>query len=205
MRRAARAGGLALAVALTVATTSCSSSKGSPSSALGANEAHAHAASSTVPTPAGRSFTLAAPDVEAYSTPPLLPVEARNGAQVLLDQYLDRAVLAPLKSGKAGDLAPLFTAAAFERLSGPDRAALVDEGVAGAAVVSLVSASARLTALLGPDGVQLLVAGIDVAVSAKVGTAPLSIHRTGELTMVVDGDAWKISSYDVHVDRDGPQ
>lgn len=207
MRRAARVGGLVALAALAAALTACSSSsKVTPTTAgqPGSAAPGSTAVTAVAPTP-GRSFTLAEPDVAAFGTPPLLPIEARNGAQILLDQYLDRAVLTPLKSGQAGDLAPLFTAAALERLNGPDRGALVDEGVTGATDVKVASASARLTALVGPEGVHLLVAGIELAVSARAGGAPLTIRRTGELTMVVDGDAWKISAYDVRVDRDTPQ
>jgi hypothetical protein len=202
MRRAAWEGGLAVGVALAVALTSCSSSPKTASPATPAPASRAATAPRPVP---GRSFTLAEPDVAAYGTPPLLPIEARNGAQTLLDQYLDRAVLTPLRSGHAGDLAPLFTAPALDRLNGPDRAALVDEGLGSATDVALGTASAQLTALIGPEGVHLLVAGINLVVDAKVAGAPLTIHRSGELTLVVDGDAWKIMSYDVQVARDGPQ
>lgn len=207
MRRAAWQGGLAVAVACAVALSSCSSSpKPAPPGSPGASVPAGSASASTSPKPVpGRSFTLAEPDIAAFSTPPLLPVEAKNGAQALLDQYLDRAVLTPLRSGHAGDLAPLFTAAALGRLSGPDRLALVDEGLPNATDVALGSASAQLTALVGPEGVHMLVAGINLVVNAKVNGAPLIIHRSGELTLVVDGDAWRITSYDVQVARDGPQ
>lgn len=204
MRRAAWLGGLAGVTALTVALAACSSS-----SSDNLPPRHAAASSpgaSTAPKPVpGRSFTLAEPDIAAFGTPPLLPVDAKNGAQALLDQYLDRAVLTPLRSGHAGDLAPLFTAAALERVNGPDRAALVDEGLPNATDIALGSATAQLTALVGPEGVHLLVAGIKLVVNAKVAGAPLTIQRNGELTLVVDGDSWRISSYDVSVARDGPQ
>ena len=208
MRRAswARAGGfVVIAVIVAVALSSCSSSAktSTPTSRAAAS---APSASSTAPkAPAHRTFTLSEPEIAAFNTDALLPHEAKDGAQTLLNQYLDRAVLTPLQSGRAGDLAPLFTAAALDRLNGPDRAALVDDGVPGASEVSLDKAIASLTALVGPEGVHLIVAGINVIVTGKVNGTPIVVQHSGELTLVVDGDAWKISSYDVKVDRDLPQ
>lgn len=208
MRRAAwaRAGGIAAAaVVIVVALSSCSSSSKTSTPASRA-AGSTPGGSSTAPKGApGRTFTLSEPEVDAFNTPPLLPHEAKDGAQGLLDQYLDRAVLTPLQSGHAGDLAPLFTASALERVNGPDRAALVDEGVSGATDVTAAKALASLTALVGPEGVHLMVAGINLVVTGKVNGTPIVVQRSGELTLVVDGDTWKISSYDVKVDRDVPQ
>jgi hypothetical protein len=208
MRRAARGWRLAAVVAVTVSLTACSSGspKGRPAGAAQTTPTKPPAPAATASTvPTLTSFTLAEPEIAAFGTDPLLPVEAREGAHALLDQYLDRAVVTPLRSGRAGDLAPLFTAPALERLGGSDRAALIDEGFGGATEISVATAAAQLTALVGPEGVHLIVAGIDLAVTAKVNGGPVAIHRSGELTLVVDGDAWKITAYDVRVDRDGAQ
>lgn len=204
MRRAARTGGLAVVAIAIVALTSCTSSSKSPPPS--GNATARPGASSTAPAPKpGRSFTLAEPGVAAFNTPPLLPVEAKTGVQTVLNEYLERAVLTPLASGRAGDLAPLFTASALERVNGPDRPALVDEGVVNATDIALGRATAKLTALVGPEGVHLIVAGISLVVTGKVNGTPMVIQRSGELTLLVDGDTWKISSYDVRVDRDVPQ
>jgi len=208
MRRAAKWWGLVAVLVVTVSLTACSSTspKGSPAGAAQTSPTTPPAPTTTATTvPTLTSFTLAEPEIAAFGTDPLLPVEARDGAHALLDQYLDRAVVTPLRSGLVGDLAPLFTAPALERLSGPDRAAMIDEGLGGATDISVATAAAQLTALVGPEGVHVIVAGIDLAVTAKWRGGPVAIHRSGELTLVVDGDAWKISGYDVRVDRDGPQ
>ena len=210
MRRAAwaRAGGIAAtAVVIAVALSSCSSSsKTSPPTNRAPATVAGAGPTSTMAKPAvNRTFTLTEPDVAAFNTPAALPHEAKDGAQALLDEYLDRAVVTPLQTGHAGDLAPLFTAAALERVSGPDRPALVDDGVAGVTDIAVAKAVASLTALVGPEGVHLLVAGIDVVVTGKVAGTPIVVARSGEMTLLVDADAWKISSYDVKVDRDVPQ
>ncbi len=206
MRRAAGAWGVGLIVlAVAVALTSSSPSS-EPRPTVGPAGSRGPGTGQTTPAPLpARSFTLAQPEVAAFNTPPLLPVEARDGAQALLNQYLERAVLAPLESGRTGDLTPLFTAPALERVKGPDRAALVDEGVVGAADVVLDSATAQLTALVGPGGVHMMVAGIHVVVRVRVNGAPMVVQRSGELSLVVEGAAWKIASYDVRVDRDLPR
>ena len=153
-------------------------------------------------TPAA-SFTIATVDLQAVDAEATLPDNVRRGVQGLLDGYLDRAVLQPLRSGQpAGDLSALFAGPALDRMSGPDRAALVDEGLPKATQLKVTTAEADLTALIGPDGVGALTAGIKVVVTGAVEGAPLTVERTGELLLAGDGPTWRVAGYDMRVTRD---
>lgn len=120
-----------------------------------------------------------------------------------LDAYVDRATAAPLRSGsRAGDLAALFTSAASARVDGPDRPALVDEGLPRATDVQTEASTAKLAALVGPDNaVEVVTATIDLRLQVT-GEGILAIVRTGDLVLVPDGGGWKIDGYDLRTARD---
>ena len=197
MRRAVGLLGLAVAV---VALPGCSSSKPAASSATTAVTV-APTTTTTQPEPPGLSaFNVAPAEVHAWNAPPEFPDSARDGVQALLDRYLTDAVLRPLRSGEpAEDLAAVFGPPASDRMAGPDRLALVDEGLPKAESARVEVASADLVAL---TGLTIVSAGIHVLIAAKVAGTPLRIERTGELQLAVQGDAWKVTGYDVRVTRD---
>jgi hypothetical protein len=198
MRRAAWLLGLAAAV---VGLPGCSESK--PAAPTGTTVAAASPTTTSEPERPGVSaFSLAPADVAAWNAPPEFPDGARAGVQALLDRYLTDAVLRPLRSGEsAGDLSAVFAPSTLERVNGPDRAALVDEGLPRAERVTVEVASAALTAL---TGLSVVSAGIHILVSARVGGTPLRVERTGELQLSAEGDTWKVIGYDVRVTRDTP-
>lgn len=140
----------------------------------------------------------------AAPTPPGLAEDVRGQVLATLDTYLRAATLDPLVGGPVGDLTPVFTAAAASRLTGTDRAALVDEGLP---VLSdpRPSAAVGLRGLVGPDGQLVVMAAlIDVRVVAEVGRQPLTVVRQGALVLVNEG-GWKIDGYELRVTRDsGP-
>lgn len=122
------------------------------------------------------------------------------GVLATLNRYLDVAVLTPLRTGgPAGDLAPLFTPLAVDRVTtGPDRAAFIDEGVPKVTDLRADSAVAHLTALAGTDGTtSVVVAGLDLRLSGTANGAPVTVSRSGDVTLLPDGGSWKIDAYDI--------
>lgn len=154
--------------------------------------------------PAPISWTVTVGDVHAVHPPaPPFPDDVRDEVTATLERYLTDAVLGPLRSGQpAGDLAPLFTPAAAARLNGPDRAALVDEGLPPAPAVRSEAATAGLAALAAPDGAVIVVtATVDLRLHTG-GTDSVAVVRTGDLVLAPDGDGWDIEGYDVRTTRD---
>ncbi len=190
---------LALAVVL---ATACSSGGG-----LMAVPTTTHARSSDV------SFSVTGATVESVRPPPPpFPDDVKVSVAATLDRYLREAVLGPLHSGgPAGDLGPAFTGRARARLDGPDRAALVDEGLPPVGSVKAETATVGLAALAGTDGAMTVVtAAVDMRLEAGPrgptavvgGGDPVTIARTGHLVLVPDGGGWKIDGYDVRTTRD---
>jgi len=150
------------------------------------------------------AFTVSSVDVQSVNPPArALPDVVKTKVMATLDAYVDRASAAPLRSGsRAGDLTALFTSSALARVSGPDRRALVDEGLPPAADVRAPTSTAKLGALAGADNsVEVVTATIDLRLQT-VGASPLAITRTGDLVLVADGDTWKIDGYDLSTARD---
>ena len=157
------------------------------------------------------SFSVTGATVESVRLPaPPFPDDVRASVAATLDRYLREAVLGPLRSGgSAGDLEPVFTRPARARVEGPDRAALVDEGLPAAGSVRAESATVGLAALAGADGATTVVtAAVDLRLEAgrRVPNGdddPITIARTGHLVLVPDGGGWKIDGYDIRTTREG--
>ncbi len=131
--------------------------------------------------------------------------EAWAGVLATLNGYLEAAVLAPLRSGgPAGDLTPLFTPPAAQRVMtvGPDRFAVIDENLPPVSDVRAESAVAGLNGLAGPDGIMSVVtAGLDLRLIGHINGALVRVTRTGELVLMPEGGTWRIDAYDVQVTR----
>jgi hypothetical protein len=122
-------------------------------------------------------------------------------------QYLDGAVIEPLRTGKpAADMSGLFDAATIPQLSGLARPALFDEGLPAATRgVDATTSSLVVNGLSdGAGAFVLATVGSDVQITAATDDGDLLIHRITELTLVPEGPAWKIAGFDVIVDRQGP-
>jgi hypothetical protein len=155
------------------------------------------------------SLTLGKVSGESAGLAALLsPAQAQQIVDAV-NHYVEVATVGPLRSGQsAGDLSPIFDTAALARVTAADRAVMVDDGlprITGRLRVS--GAPVDLVALGDKDShVVLVSASIDldvVGVTGKPG-GPLHIVRTGELVFAPDAaGAWKVTSYDVHVDRSG--
>jgi hypothetical protein len=148
---------------------------------------------------------------DAYDLNSAGPVSTATGnaawAGVLdtLNRYLDAAVVTPLRSGgPAGDLTPLFSRPALERVApgGADRFAIIDENLPPVSDLRSERAVAGLTGLAGTDGtVSVVTAGLDLHLIGHINGAPVTVVRTGELVLMPDGGTWRIDAYDVNVVR----
>lgn len=199
MRRAVRRVGLPAVALLSAACSGSPSTSPPPASAPSAQGTIAPP-TTVLPTPADRfeiqGFEVAAADGAPESFQPV-----RTQVAEALDRYLDKAVLSPLRSGQpAGDLSALFAGTAVERVAGPDRAALVDEGLPPVIGVAVERATALVAVLAGPGAeAGFASARISMLVTGIVGAAPLTVERTGELILGRDGDTWKITGYEIRV------
>ncbi len=172
---------------------------------LQAPKAPAEVVLAPVPPVGPISFTATAFDLHAAGrVDPAASDAARAGVLDTLNRYLEAAVLEPLRSGgPAGDLTPLFTSPAVERvMAGPDRFAFIDENLPAVSDLRQEAAAAGLNALAGPDGIMSVVtADLDLRLIGHVAGAPVSVVRTGELVLVPEGGTWRIDAYDIRVTR----
>src|SRR4051794_22252987 len=155
--------------------------------------------------PASIAFRGAGFDVQTAGTLSQATFDAAwAGVLATLNRYLDAAVLTPLRTGgPAGDLSPLFTPLAVDRVTtGPDRAAFIDEGVPPVTDLRADAAVATLTALAGADGsVSVVDASVDLRLTAAVNGGPVSVTRTRDMVLMPDGGGGRIDAYDIPARR----
>ena len=160
-----------------------------------------------LPPPEPITFTGDAFDLHAGTeVPPLRSYDAAwSGVLDTLNRYLEIAVLQPLRTGgPAGDLRPLFTKLAGDRVMavGPDRFAFIDENLNPVSDVRKEAAVAGLTGLAGADGTMSVVtAGLDLRLVGHINGAPVTVVRTGELVFMPEGGTWRIDAYEIKVVR----
>jgi hypothetical protein len=190
-----------LAVALLLVAPACSKDKADDGAAPKPKRG---TTTTTAATPAVPTLTFTVVGTDDNGTK--APDEATMAAvKQTMDGWLAAAVVAPLHSGQpAGDLSPLFTQAALDRLADPAvRATLVDEGVPAAKTITAETANLLLTSVAGPDEVVALIgARIDLKVHTVGATHDVDVVHQGELVLVADGPGWKIDSFAVHTARD---
>lgn len=138
--------------------------------------------------------------------PPALPGDVRDAVMTTLRRYLRAASAKPLRTGTVDDAAIQTTLglAAIARLGGADRQILVDERLPRADRVVLTTSPVQLTGLADEQGrVVVVTARLDATTKAKTKQGAVTIRRTGELVLTPDAGAWKITGYDLAVDRIG--
>ncbi|MEA3077988.1 MAG: hypothetical protein QOF60_2896 [Actinomycetota bacterium] len=196
-RRAA----LVLAAGVLVAGGACSSSSKPKASAPGSpTRTTTAAATGGLPT---LHVNVTAVDDNGTKGPDEATVAA---VKATLDRWLADAVVGPLHAGKpAGDLSPIFTAAALERLADPSvRSTFVDEGMPPATTaITPEKLEVTLSSVAGPDEVVAMVAArLDLKLRAVGPTSDVDVVHQGEVVLVPDGDGWKIDSFAVRASRD---
>lgn len=194
-----------IAVLLTVAVvavTGCSKDEAEKSAPKKPAE---KPAPTEAPAPGAVQFTVTGVDPNATAPPDEATVAA---VKKTLDDWIASAVVGPLRSGApAGDLSPLFTAPALERLSDPAvRATLVDEGLPAATKsVDAEVANVSLASAAGESGVAVIAARLELKVRAVGDDSDIDVVHYGDVILVPDADAWKIDAFSVHTTRDSRQ
>ncbi len=132
-------------------------------------------------------------DVSADSAGPPAQVSPEQSQAILkvVGDYLTAATVNPLRSAQpAGDLSALFGAGALARVTGPDRAVLVDEGLPKVTGDLNVTAQPIAVVGLGDQGgaIVLATATIDLDIQGVTTTRndPLRIVRKGDLVLTPD-------------------
>lgn len=154
------------------------------------------------------AIVLTASSFDVNAAAPPGPVEltgVRSAVLATLNRYVEAGVLTPLRTGgPAGDLGPVFTAAAVARVSATaDRQAFVDEGVPRLSGLVAQAATVGLTGLAGVDGkLEVVDAALDLRLTGTASTTPVTIARTGQLVLLRDAGGWRIDGYDIKVTRE---
>jgi microcystin degradation protein MlrC len=207
------------AVALVLAAVLGACSGGSSTSATSSPESTAGSSTTTTTSAAATTTTTTAlADVStALGTPTIASagtigpagntdtLSVADKIQTAVAEY-ERIAIGTALNGSTGDLTGLLTAAVAKTLTPEQRAALTDEATVRASAVSAGTNSIALTGYTGNDGaISVVNAVLSLNVSGTTaGGAPFTIKRSGNLTFVDDGGAWRIDSFDLTVDRDLP-
>ncbi len=144
--------------------------------------------------------------VESAGPPVTLADSARDQIVTTVDRYVNEASLKPIETRKpAGDLSALFTADALARISGPDRAVLVDEQLPEpTGGVTARASPIDLVGLADGNGAVVLVsARVTIDIGAKSARGRFRVQRLGDLVLAPDAGGWRIFGYDVGVNRTG--
>ena len=140
--------------------------------------------------------------VSPHAAKSFLDVGTRDAVQDVVERLLLITSAGPLVEGKAGGgFAELFTDDAGARAANADRAVFFDEGVEDFGQLTPVEARVGMSALAGSmdPKTALVVARYVWTVEGDAGDR---IARTGELSLVPDGDTWRIGAYTITVTRD---
>ena len=117
-----------------------------------------------------------------------------------LDTWANAGLVDPLRRGtEAPPLAELFTETARPPAATTDRLTLFVVGVPKSEVV-VDTATARLHTVAGPDaGTAVVVAEVDLRLTARAGAQRLAITRAGEIVLVPESDGvWRIDGWRLH-------
>jgi hypothetical protein len=164
-------------------------------------------AKAKTPSPAGTKLTLTpgAVQVAAAGNPGTLSDADKTAIMTTLRRYIVAATIDPLHGKPVGKLDQVFTPAALTALIGPNRDAVVDDGMPKAtSTVVAKNPPVPLTALSDQSGaIGLVGASLFLDVNAKASRGPVHILRTGDVVLSHDGGAWMITSYRLSVARTG--
>lgn len=152
------------------------------------------------------NFTISEVRVSSMAPQPgPFPEDVWASVAQLLNAYLARAMVDPLRSGEPpGGLEPLFTPPALERLNGPDRASMIEDRISPVSgTVSADRANTILTLLTDRGGSPVLVnASLDIVLTVRSDDNAVEVARNGEVVLIQDDHGWRIDSYDMKVARD---
>jgi hypothetical protein len=135
-----------------------------------------------------------------------LSPDAQAAILKAVGEYVDKGVIKPVqKHRKAPDLSALFDQGTAARLTGFDRGALFEEGLPKVTALKAQADPVELTALSDANGTFVLVtAKFNFTLDAKTAHGAVTVKRATELTFAPQGTEWRITGYDVRVERSGP-
>lgn len=141
-------------------------------------------------------------------SPATLSDDAANQIMQAVGVYVDRGLVAPVKTGKPPDnVAELFDAGTQPALQGPDKDVLFENGQPERTGDFKPAAEPVIITALSDGGGQFVVATASFNYSSTVAVSggTLQTARSVALTFTPDGGQWKITGYDASVTRQGAQ
>jgi hypothetical protein len=140
--------------------------------------------------------------------PATLPDDAANQIMQVVGAYVDRGLVAPVKTGKPPEnIAELFDAGTQLAIQGPDKDVLFESGQPELTGDFIPAAEPVIITALSDGGGQfvLTTATFNYSSQVQVKDGTLQTARTVTLTFVPEGGQWKITGYDATVTRQGAQ
>jgi hypothetical protein len=134
--------------------------------------------------------------------------DAANQIMAAVGQYVDRGLVAPVKTGKpATDVSGLFDAGTQAAIQGPDKDVLFESGKPALTGDFKPAAEPVLITALSDGNGQFVLATAAFAYRSDVGVegGTLNTARTIALTFTPENGEWKITGYDVSLTRQGAQ
>ena len=133
--------------------------------------------------------------------------DAANQIMTAVGQYVDKGLIAPVKTGKApADVAGLFDAGTQAAIQGPDKDVLFENGQPKLTGDFKPAAERVIITALSDGNGQFVLATAAFTYRADEGVegGTLTTSRTIALTFTPD-NGWKITGYDVSITRQGAQ
>ena len=153
-------------------------------------------------------LTLAGIQNANAGAPATLGDDAANQIMAAVGQYVDKGLIAPVKTGKppTGDVAGLFDAGTQAAIQGPDKGVLFENGQPKLTGDFKPAAEPVVITALSDGNGQFVLATATFTYRADegVGGGTLNTARTIALTFTPD-NGWKIAGYDVTLTRQGAQ
>jgi hypothetical protein len=152
-------------------------------------------------------LTLAGIQNANAGAPATLGGDAANQIMTVVGQYVDKGLIAPVKTGKPPtDVSALFDAGTQAAIQGPDKDVLFENGQPKLTGDFKPAAEPVVITALSDGNGQFVLATAAFKYSANEGVdgGPLNTARTIALTFTPD-NGWKITGYDVTLTRQGAQ
>ena len=152
-------------------------------------------------------LTLAGVQNANAGAPAQLSDDAANQIMTVVGQYVDRGLIAPVKTGKPPEaVSDLFDAGTQDAIKGPDKDVMFENGQPELTGDFMPAAEPVVITALSDGNGQFVLATAAFAYRADVGVegGTLNTARTIALTFTPD-NGWKITGYDVSLTRQGAQ
>jgi hypothetical protein len=152
-------------------------------------------------------LTLAGVQNANTGAPAQLSDDAANQIMTVVGQYVDRGLIAPVKTGKPPEaVSDLFDAGTQAAIQGPDKDVLFENGQPELTGDFTPAAEPVVITALSDGNGQFVLATAAFAYNADAGVegGTLNTARTIALTFTPD-NGWKITGYDVSLTRQGAQ